>query len=640
MITVLATWLVLFLGLAGIGSGAFALLARLPGCGSAERPDLFRRFWFGCGTTIMVAQLWNLLAPLDAVALAVWLAAAAGCGLLLLLPYLWGTVRRRGWGWRPGRRRAALLGCMALAGLYLLYLGAAGVATPRWSRVYDSDLYHFNILRWMNTCAVVPGLGNLHSRLGHTSGFLVLSALFDNLWWDRATAWLLYGLLVSVATLQWLRMIASPPACAARRTRLYCLLTFPCLARLQTTIHPTLYHDEIALVVQMVLLLELLRFLPVCLDERASDDTGCPIADLPGFMMLALLGTLGFSIKPSGAVAMIFTICTVAGVVVVLRCRQRLPLRRVASLTAAAGLVPLLLLTGHVARNFVQTGWLAFPAPLGRLPVDWAMPAEPADDTHAELMQSVRGQYEVIKAWARMPGAEDYGQALDGGLAVWLPGWRARNWKGIERRVFYLGLLFWLLHLLGMARDCSPPRGIGVPPLKQETVRGDLMLLVLVGADLLLWFHAAPDMRFGRTFFWLWMGVGGSLCLSRPRLPAGFAGAVAVVLMTGALLEMSLPLAPRRPASWRGVGRARPLRTEAVTIPNGQVPPLVVQVPLKGDRCGDSPLPATPYPLPTLLLREPGRLQSGFRRALETGDGGQEAGDRGQETGSSSRQWQ
>jgi len=115
---------------------------------------------------------------------------------------------------------------------------------------------------------------------------------------------------------------------------------------------------------------------------------------------------------------------------------------------------------------------------------------------------------------------------------------------------------------------------------------------------------------------------------------------VAVVLMTGALLEMSLPLAPRRPASWRGVGRARPLRTEAVTIPNGQVPPLVVQVPLKGDRCGDSPLPATPYPLPTLLLREPGRLQSGFRRALETGDGGQEAGDRGQETGSSSRQWQ
>ena len=136
MITVLATWLVLFLGLAGIGSGAFALLARLPGCGSAERPDLFRRFWFGCGTTIMVAQLWNLLAPLDAVALAVWLAAAAGCGLLLLLPYLWGTVRRRGWGWRPGRRRAALLGCMALAGLYLLYLGAAGVETPRWSRVY------------------------------------------------------------------------------------------------------------------------------------------------------------------------------------------------------------------------------------------------------------------------------------------------------------------------------------------------------------------------------------------------------------------------------------------------------------------------------------------------------------------------
>jgi len=506
VITILATWLALFLGLVGIGSGAFALLARLPGCGTAGRSDPFRRFWFGCGTTIAAAQLWSLLAPLDAAALTAWLLAAGG-GLLLLLPRPWPAVRRE-WRWRPGTRRLAGWALLAAAGLYLLYLGATWVATPRWSRVYDTDLYHFNILRWMNTYAAVPGLGNLHSRLAHTSGFLVLAALFDNLWWDRATAWLLYGLIVSVASMQWLWTIMSPPEGAGRRPRLFCLLTFPYLARLQTSIHPTLYHDEIAFVVQLVLLLEALRFLPGRLGERASGAER-PVVDLPGFMMLTLLGTLCFSIKPSGAVALLFTACVAAGVVAALRWRQRLPLRRVASLAAAAGLVPLLLLAGHAARNVVQTGWLAFPAPLGRVAVDWAMPGEPADDTHAERMQSVRGQYEVIKAWARMPGAEDYGQALDGGLAVWLPGWRARNWKGIERRVFYLGLLFWLLHLLGMARDCSPPRGIGVPPLKQETVRGDLMLLVLVGADLLLWFHAAPDMRFGRTFFWLWMGVGG-----------------------------------------------------------------------------------------------------------------------------------
>ena len=220
-------------------------------------------------------------------------------------------------------------------------------------------------------------------------------------------------------------------------------------------------------------------------------------------------------------------------------------------------------------------------------------------------MQSVRGQYDVIKAWARKPGAADYRQALDGGRTAWLPGWRARQWKGIERHVFHLGLLFWLLHLPGLARTRAD----------DGTVRADTALLLLAGASLLFWFLSAPDMRFGRALFWVWAGVGGSLLLSRPRLPAAAAGLAAGLLAAGTLLSMSVPLTPRRPASWRGVGRAAPRPTAAVTIPNGQVPPLVVQVPLKGDQCGDSPLPATPYPLPALLLREPGRLQSGFRRA-------------------------
>ncbi len=599
MITVLATWLVLFLGLCGVGAGALALLAWLPGCGAAGRLDPFRRFWFGCGATVAAAQLWSLVAPLDAVALTVWLLSAGGCLVLLTRRPRRAPEPRR----RPEARRLAAWALAAAAGLFLIYLGATGVATPRWSRAYDTDLYHFNIVRWMNTYAAVPGLGNLHSRLAHTSGFLVLAALFDNLWWDRATAWLLHGLFISVATLQWLWMIALPPPGVGRRPRLYCLLTLPCLAQMQTAIHPTLYHDETALVAQMALVLEALRLLDANRRGATASGEEHPDADMPGLMMLALLGALGFSIKPSGAVSLLFA--ALFATVFMIRLRLRLPTRRVATLAAAAGLTPLLLLAGHAARNLVLTGWLAFPAPLGRVGVDWAMPRAPADATHAELMQSVKGQYDVIKAWARIPGAADYQRALRGGLSVWLPGWRDRNWKGIERHVFQLGLLFWLLHLLCLVRSRADGR----------TLRGDLALLLLAGANLLFWFRAAPDMRFGRAFFWIWMGVGGSLLLSRPRLPAAVAFIAAGLLATGAVLSLSLPLTPRRPASWRCVGRAAARPTAAVAIPNGQVPQLVVQVPLKGDQAGDSPLPATPYPRPTLLMREPGRLQSGFRRA-------------------------
>ena len=112
----------------------------------------------------------------------------------------------------------------------------------------------------------------------------------------------------------------------------------------------------------------------------------------------ALLGALGFSFKPMGAIGLLFGALAAAAGVAGLRRRFQLPARRVVAAAAAAGLLPLLLLTGHVARNLILAGWLAFPAPLGRIGVDWAMPRDPADDTHAALMQSVRGQYDVIKA--------------------------------------------------------------------------------------------------------------------------------------------------------------------------------------------------------------------------------------------------
>ncbi|MDR1863585.1 MAG: hypothetical protein LBQ67_06670, partial [Treponema sp.] len=53
---------------------------------------------------------------------------------------------------------------------------------------YDTDLYHAQTIRWLNEYGTVPGLGNLHSRLGFNSSWHTFAALIDNGFWDNRSA--------------------------------------------------------------------------------------------------------------------------------------------------------------------------------------------------------------------------------------------------------------------------------------------------------------------------------------------------------------------------------------------------------------------------------------------------------------------
>jgi hypothetical protein len=211
-------------------------------------------------------------------------------------------------------------------------------------------------------------------------------------------------------------------------------------------------------------------------------------------------------------------------------------------------------------------------------------------------------QYQVIKAWARLPGPQ-YHLALTEGFPFWFPRWRQRQWNGIEPWWLYLGSI-----LVAAELAVGAAGRIG----KRE-FPGDLLLIGLAGANLCFWFLTAPDMRFGRAFFWIWMGVGGCIFLSstwvKPALALGVAGLTTV----GALGWMSPRwVPPHAPTLW-AVGRAAARPVRARVLANGQMPPLVVNVPMVGDQCGDCALPATPYPVDTLQWRRPGDLGAGFR---------------------------
>jgi hypothetical protein len=598
MIRVLLSWIVLSGTTVGIGWITVRALSRITKCIDEQHLDAFQLFWIGTAVTVAAANLVHFFFPLHSACLVVWLAA----GMLGLAIYLKNHLSGLQHHSPALDFRICIRGLLFTSLLLLfLYLGASGVGHRNWSGAYDTDLYHFNVIRWLNEYPVIPGLGNLHSRLAHTSGFLTYSSLVDNLWWSGRTAWITYGLFVTIVCVQWLWIMIVDSAKRSRLVVIFCIVTFPYIMNLQTTIHPTLYFDNIALILQMVLMMELLAGFRSHA-EGAIYDTNYTWTRIT---FLSTLAALGFSIKPIGAVSLLFVFLLACFVVGVILFKERVSLRGRFPAICAAGSIPAILIGGHILRNAIMAGWLLFPAPVGRLDVDWVMPTEPVGQTHWHEMQSVSGQYHVIKAWARLPGPE-YHKAISEGFSYWFPRWKDRVWRGMEPRWLYIGSIMILLYL---GRQMIWQRERGQFPY-------EISLIALSATCILYWFWTAPDMRFGRAFFWIWMGLGTSLLLEAMFRRHHIAIVTAILLSAYSAQAMSINVVPRKNPLMGRIGKSATRPVKQVVIENGQTPPLLVYVPISGDQSGDSLLPSTPYPLNTLRLRNPASMRSGFTTEL------------------------
>ncbi len=602
MISVLLSWIILFGTTVGIGFVAVRALSRLSERIDERHLDAFQLFWIGTSVTITTAHLVHLLFPLNSACLALWLVTGM-IGLSISLKNISKILVDH----RHALRLSMCIRVLLFLTLLLLfaYLGASGVIHKKWSSEYDTNLYHLNVIRWLNEYPIVPGLGNLHSRLAHTSGFLTYSSLVDNLLWDGRTAWITYGLFVTTVCAQWLWIILVESAKKSHRVVIFCMATFAYILKLQTTIHPTLYYDNIALLLQMMLMMELL----VGFCGHATGEPYDTKYTWTRITFLSMVAALGFSIKPIGAVSLLFTFLLVCYVVGITLFKERAKLRTRFSAIFAVGSIPGLLITSHFLRNVIMTGWLLFPAPVGHFDVDWAMPLDPIGETHAHEMQSLAGQYGVIKGWARLPGP-NYHNAMTEGFSYWFPQWKDRVWKGLEPQWLYLGSLLFLLHLVRRVLSQQ----------ERSKIIYDIYLILLSATNILYWFSVAPDLRFGSAFFWIWMGLGTSLLLEGTFKRYSVALVLVMLLSAYSMHNLSICVIPHRNPLLGQIGKATSKRMKQVVIDNEQNPPLQVHVPISGDQSGDSPLPSTPYPLNTLQLRDPSSLRSGFKTRAKRDD--------------------
>ena len=159
---ILLTWAVAAIVLIGLGS---LVLIRF------DKNFLLRdAFWLGFGVAVAVLEIWNLLLPVNAT-IAFLLCSGSVAGLL----------SNRGALWRQIKATLQFVRSHAILGFALLLFLAIRSSGP--CDYYDTGLYGAQAVRWISAYPVMPGLANVHGRLGFNSSvFLCVAALDQGAW--------------------------------------------------------------------------------------------------------------------------------------------------------------------------------------------------------------------------------------------------------------------------------------------------------------------------------------------------------------------------------------------------------------------------------------------------------------------------
>jgi len=447
---------------------------------------------------------------------------------------------------------------------------------PGWA--FDTDLYHANTVLWLNEYGTPPGLANLHTRLGFNSVWLTLSALFDNGFWDNRIAWIMPVLLFS-CTISYLLYIVLFKS--GRIVRLFCgtMLFFVFYMNIRSSA-PSLYYDFPALFINMAVFVECLA-----LAEDGWDITTGQAS------LITCLAVLAFTIKPLAGISVFFATGVAIYGLKKTRCLSAAHICVAFAPAVASGIL-------WMARNCLLSGYPLFPLYLFPLSADWTVPTG-----------MVVGTYEDIIAWARTPGLPGYRQSL-------------HNWNWIVP---------WMKRLIG-SRDFWLLTGLpllaAIPLWFRALCRRESGQSAFFGAwaalCLLYWFVTAPDLRFGVIFFQIFFAVGlafafnqtmwlsawGSNCAKFLKNGWSYIAISAISLLMAILVSAEALHSSKRNIFHVGSIPARELASR--TLDTSVSPPLLLFFPVEGNRCGNSPIPCTPYDNLGLRLRVPGDLGSGF----------------------------
>lgn len=318
---------------------------------------------------------------------------------------------------------------------------------------YDSSLYHEQAIHWIEDYGVIKGLGNLHHRFAYNSSFLCLQALFSLKFLTGVSLHSLNGFMYVIMV-----AYAILSQGLVRKRKVVPSDFFKASIIIFCNYNPTISSPGTDFMPMSVMLYIFSKWIE--LSEEDIEDS----FRVDSYSFLALLAIWGLTLKLSVAVLPLLAIYPF---VIFLKKHSYKKL-------LLCTLLAFLIVCPFLIRNVLISGYLLYPYPgIDLFDVDWKM------NPYTVLCE----KYE-IQSFAR--GLHDQRAFLmELSFREWIPSWLA------EIPGFYKAML--LVNLVGIP-FCSA-KAIR-DALRRKGIDKSVALLATV-ASILLWFVAAPGIRFG-----------------------------------------------------------------------------------------------------------------------------------------------
>lgn len=323
------------------------------------------------------------------------------------------------------------------------------------SNNFDSGLYHFGSIRWLNEYPIVPGLGNVHWRFALNQsyfGFLSLVNIYP-LWNKGYAVGGLFLLILASFTLMQL-------ARTQDKSWRWALggIIFIYLGYLAGTL-PNPSPDTAVGLLEVAIFILLFRVI-----KNQKNDTSQSLQDT---VVILFLSFSLVTVKLSSVMFAVASTCVVFYF-------QFNTLRREYRLYLKVFALLLVFTSIHLLRGYLLSGLPLFPSTFaGAWQLDWAVPLE-----------LVKFEVNLIYSWGRQPGEMVADQVL--GQWSWIPSW-LDTISLIEKLLFGLATILMFLNLVaGLSQ-------------KNRASTNEYLYLILylpIWSTFLFWFLTAPDTRF------------------------------------------------------------------------------------------------------------------------------------------------
>lgn len=483
-------------------------------------------------------------------------------------------------GWIRAWRTTGLTRLDAASGLTWL---AAGVwyaalslrAVPN----YDTGLYHYDVVRWTQAYPLVPGLANVHDRLGFNSTIFAFAAMVDHAPFGLAAHVVLNGFFAWL----WAGWVAieglrGPTRERTGITRVFAIASLPVLVEWATGNQLPSLGPEIAIACFFLIVTgECLRVMPagVSLGERET-----------ALAIVVWIAAAATSVKLS-ALGLLSGVCVlfVAHTLAIRRGRGRAISPDPSRPIWVLGGLAVVNVAAWLGGNVILSGYPVYPSLLGGLPVGWRVPPQTAE---------AAGIW--VRSWARMPN-EPFYDYLAG--APSLVHWWTNARLLLVSEIVGAAILSATAVFLGWRAQHRLPWSM-------------VAALVPIGASLAYWFGTAPDPRFsgnGAT-----VALAGAIALLATVLRRAWLG---VVVAGIAAVVTALPhvwMHPQKLVAEREFWRKDPAALPTVEFDEKITESgLRIAVPARdGQSSWGQRLPASYQFNPKLALRDPPQVRRGF----------------------------